>query len=88
MRIAPKANGPDTPRAGKSMVTVSCRVMDADGLRPGMTGHARVQCGQRRLGAILLERPAPAANGVLVVERADFLRSEIGPAGAFSLVDG
>ena len=37
-------------------VTVYCRLEDPAGLRPGMTGHARVYTGKRPLGEIALDR--------------------------------
>lgn len=36
----------------QSMVTVHCRIDAAEGLRPGMSGFARIECGQRSLGAV------------------------------------
>jgi HlyD family secretion protein len=37
-------------------VTVYVLVEDAEELRPGMTGNARIHCGRRRLGVIAVER--------------------------------
>jgi putative peptide zinc metalloprotease protein len=38
-------------------VTVYCRIEETEtGLRPGMTGHARISCGQRSLGELLADR--------------------------------
>lgn len=43
----------------QSMVTVHCRIdSGADGLRPGMSGYARIECGQRALGAVWATRVA------------------------------
>lgn len=49
------------PAAGRgevqSTMTVYCRIENSsEELRPGMTGHARVQTGPRPIGAILLDR--------------------------------
>jgi multidrug efflux pump subunit AcrA (membrane-fusion protein) len=61
-RIAPVAHqpatdptrhpAPDTPGS----ITVYCAVEDGTGLRPGMTGYARISSGRRTIGAIVLER--------------------------------
>ena len=41
---------------GRRTLTVYCRVTDASAeLRPGMTGHARIACGRRPVGAILTD---------------------------------
>jgi hypothetical protein len=38
-------------------VTVSCRLEATDpGLRPGVTGYARVSCGPRPAGEVLADR--------------------------------
>lgn len=43
--------------AARSIVTVSCRLSGHQrGLRPDMTGHARIWCGKRPIGEILAER--------------------------------
>src|SRR5262249_50748408 len=64
-RVAPRAcaaEGPATapkPARGElpGTVTAYCRFQaDSTGLRPGMTGHARVCGGRRRAGEILLGR--------------------------------
>jgi hypothetical protein len=64
-RIAPGATAPEaTPLAAPTVrgetagtVTVYCRLLDpAPGLRPGMTGYARIECGPRSLGGLLADR--------------------------------
>jgi putative peptide zinc metalloprotease protein len=64
-RVAPGATTPEaTPLAPPAArgetagtVTVYCRLRDpAPGLRPGMTGYARIDCGPRALGGLLGER--------------------------------
>jgi multidrug resistance efflux pump len=58
-RIAPVAEAPD-PKEGKlqSMVPVYCRLNAAApaALRPGMTGFARVSCGERAAGRVLADK--------------------------------
>ena len=55
-RIAPVAEAPD-PKEGQlqSMVPVYCRLTDTapETLRPGMTGIARISCGNRAMGRVL-----------------------------------
>jgi multidrug efflux pump subunit AcrA (membrane-fusion protein) len=52
-RIAPSANKGDV----QNTLTVYCRVEgDHAGLKPGMSGHARIYTGERSLGGILLDR--------------------------------
>jgi putative peptide zinc metalloprotease protein len=52
-RLAPVAGKGDA----QSTVTVYCRLQESDTqLRPGMTGHARIYCGRRVVGAIMLDR--------------------------------
>lgn len=52
-RIAPRAVEGEV----RSTVTVYCSLKNPDSqLRPGMTGYARVYCGPRPLGEILLDR--------------------------------
>jgi multidrug resistance efflux pump len=52
-RVAPAAAGGE----GQPKVAVFCRLKDAPpGLRPGMTGHARVYTGPRSLAALGLDR--------------------------------
>ncbi len=60
-RADPPAPAPGTPPAPRSTVrgnvVISCTLDGgAFNLRPGMTGHARIACGRRPLGAILAER--------------------------------
>jgi putative peptide zinc metalloprotease protein len=64
-RVAPRAArtapGEVAPHPARgelpSTVIVSCRLEGTDpGLRPGMTGHARIGCGQRSLGEQVLDR--------------------------------
>ncbi|MCI0456344.1 MAG: HlyD family efflux transporter periplasmic adaptor subunit [Gemmataceae bacterium] len=63
-RVGAGAVGPEaTPLAPTlrgevaGTVTVYCRLRDPPpGLRPGMTGYARVECGPRSLGGFLAER--------------------------------
>jgi multidrug resistance efflux pump len=65
-RIAPRTHHTDgteatTPTAGKAdgqgLVIVYCRVLEgSDDLRPGMSGQARVLCGQAPISEILLHR--------------------------------
>jgi multidrug efflux pump subunit AcrA (membrane-fusion protein) len=73
-RVAPAATRPDpgtaaaAPPRGEApgTVTVYCRLDGGvPGLRPGMTGHARVSCGPRPAGEVLRER-------VLRVVRTEF----------------
>jgi hypothetical protein len=53
-RIAPIAV---TQQNAESTITVYCRIENPDGaLRPQMQGYARVYCGKRPIGEILLER--------------------------------
>jgi hypothetical protein len=53
VRIAPRA----VPGMVHGTVLVTCRVEGpVTGLQPGMTGHARILCGERSLGAILVDR--------------------------------
>jgi multidrug efflux pump subunit AcrA (membrane-fusion protein) len=52
-RIAPAAVQGEV----QSSVTVFCRLPDpGSALRPGMTGHARINAGQRPLGLIMIDR--------------------------------
>jgi len=52
-RVAPTAGRGDV----QNTVTVYCRLEGARAeLRPGMSGHARIFCGQRPIGEILLDR--------------------------------
>jgi multidrug resistance efflux pump len=52
-RVSPTAARGDV----QSAVTVYCRLDDCpSGLRPGMTGYARVYTGPRSLGGIVLDR--------------------------------
>jgi putative peptide zinc metalloprotease protein len=52
-RVAPNA----VPGEVQSTVTVYCRLEDGDaGLKPGMTGSARIYLGRRPLGVILTHR--------------------------------
>jgi multidrug efflux pump subunit AcrA (membrane-fusion protein) len=58
LRIAPtaKAGDPDRPEE-VGRVTVSCRLDGpTDGLRPGMSGYARIYSAERSLGGYLLDR--------------------------------
>jgi multidrug resistance efflux pump len=65
-RIAPVARGevevdlnkplPAAVTERPSTVVVYCRVAGEDGLRPGMTGFARITCERRTLGDLALER--------------------------------
>jgi hypothetical protein len=52
-----QANSAATRAEVPGTVTVYCR-LDRPGpdLRPGMTGHARVNAGERPLGEVLLDR--------------------------------
>src|SRR5262249_2145731 len=54
----PGATGPKPARGQlPSTVTVYCKLKDSDtGLRPGLTGHARIFCGRRPPGEVLAER--------------------------------
>jgi hypothetical protein len=58
-RIAPVAEAPD-PKEGKlqSTVPVYCRLTEPAPavLRPGMTGFARISCGQRGMGRVLADK--------------------------------
>ena len=58
-RIAPVAKAPD-PKEGKlqSTVPVYCRLTDPPPavLRPGMTGFARISCGERAMGRVLADK--------------------------------
>jgi multidrug resistance efflux pump len=52
-RIAPVAGRGEV----QSIVTVYCRLDEgSDGLRPGMTGYARISTGRRPIGTILADR--------------------------------
>jgi multidrug resistance efflux pump len=57
-RAEPGALGPPPARGELAgTLTVYCRLEAAGtGLRPGMTGHARVGCGRRRVGEVLADR--------------------------------
>lgn len=62
-RVAPRAvevQSPLTPQASgeaPGIVTVYCRPEQTDwDLRPGMTGHARIYCGRRRIGEVAADR--------------------------------
>jgi hypothetical protein len=48
-RPAPRLDAPGT-------FILYCDVEDSNDLVPGMTGHARISCGKRTIGTILLER--------------------------------
>ncbi|HVK07439.1 MAG TPA: HlyD family efflux transporter periplasmic adaptor subunit [Gemmataceae bacterium] len=71
-RIAPAAtrseagNAPVIPARGEvaGTVTIYCRMDPAGGggLRPGMTGHARVSCGSRPVGELLWDRALRAVR--------------------------
>ena len=55
-RIAPNAVFDEADEV-QSTVTVYCRLDEtAAGLRPGMTGYARIYCGRRPVGEILANR--------------------------------
>src|SRR5262249_24638403 len=58
VRVAPAARAGDPERPEEpGRVTVYCRLDGpADGLRPGMTGYARVYAEERSLGGYLLDR--------------------------------
>jgi multidrug efflux pump subunit AcrA (membrane-fusion protein) len=54
-RVAPSA----IPGEVQATVSVYCRMADAPSeLRPGMSGWARIDCGQRPIGAVWLDRAA------------------------------
>jgi putative peptide zinc metalloprotease protein len=64
-RVAPTAVRPEAPALAApavrgevpGTVTVSCRLEATDpGLRPGVTGYARVSCGPRPAGEVLADR--------------------------------
>ena len=62
-RVAPGAaaeagpNGAPAPASAQSTVTVYCQFEGGHpDLRPGMTGHARVQCGKSPAGRVLGEK--------------------------------